>query len=126
MQNNHAPKAFIPRYIKFAVQHHVQFGMQLILSGSIKSLGGIANLCQMLMTAEWNLRRGRKLRWKPGDLWIVTVRESYKDEFDKPIEFKFVVTNNQYSQFSWERGENRVINISSTQRVPLQFSIISC
>jgi len=102
MTTNHSSKnGFVPCFIDFRVQYHVEFGWNLILSGSSPSLG------------SWNLKRGRKMRWRPGDTWFVRVKQLHKNEFDGPFEFKFVVVSKDYSNFLWERGENRKINISN-------------
>jgi len=86
--------------LDFNVTHHVEFGTQVIVSGSSPSLG------------QWNLSKAIKLRWKQGDCWIGRVQCNLELDYAhlNNLEFKFVETHDSGQAEQWENGNNRIIS----------------
>ncbi len=79
--------------ITFQMKHRVEFGQEVCVVGSVRSLG------------NWDAEKGAiPLSWTADDIWTVsvTVRRS---EVAK-LEYKYIVRSESDSTIEWEKGGN--------------------
>jgi hypothetical protein len=81
--------------IEFRIRHHVEFGEEVHIVGSVRELG------------KWDADDGSlPLHWSENDLWsaIITVKRA-----DVPrLEYKYIVRS-QDGKTTWEKGGNHNI-----------------
>jgi hypothetical protein len=83
------------RIFEFFISHQVQFGWNIYVTGSSKTLG------------EWNVEKAKRLRYIPEHNWVTRVYISPEDSL--LIEYKYFIQNETTKEVIWENTPNRTL-----------------
>ena len=97
--------------ISFQVNYHCNFGDSIYISGSIDKLG------------NWDPKKGFRLQWTPGDIWVGELRVPQKSE---NFEYKFFVNSTDLNFFCqdmhWEQNEDRCLMLKGKSSIDINAS----
>ena len=89
--------------LEFSIKHHVEFGQNLCIVGSVRELG------------NWDPNEALTLQWSEGDVWKTSVSVN-RSQLAK-IEYKYFVKSS--TDIHWEGGGNHNILKKSSSHIEL-------